>query len=249
MNLKSYFKTFFLIGIFLSFLSLFFEWYSFQARNLEGELVMLWNFHLFMGWNTIFSPDAWFNEVFKPNVEQFPIIIALVYIAIMIITVYSVLFTDLEHLENFEKAKKYSYLHLFELILSGFCIAAVPIYYWISQELFFPYIVFIDFDLEVSFVYTIGIGYLLQCFAFVSLFPYSIYYYYTSTHFEKQDTTLEGRLLKILNQVQEPLDFDKLIGEERLKVQQDRSEDLSILEKEQNINHIYNKFIKLRGVK
>ena len=83
MNLKSYFKTLFTIGIFISFLSLFLEWYSFRARSMDGELVVFWSFHTFLGWDTIFSPDAWFNEAFRPKGEQLPTIIPISYIIII----------------------------------------------------------------------------------------------------------------------------------------------------------------------
>jgi hypothetical protein len=247
MNLKSYYKVLYLIGIFMSLLSLFFEWYSFQARNFEDELVVLWNYYLFLGWTTVFSPDAWFNEVFKPKGEQLPTIIGIVYILVMIITIYSVLFKDLEHTDNLKSSKKYSYVHIFQLFLSGFYISIVPIYYWISQEFFFPYLVFTNFDLEVRFTYTIGLGYILQCFAFTAIFPYSIYYYYTCSHFKNNlgKTTLQ----EILNQVQESIDFEKLIVEEKLKLQMENDEEQLIRPSELEVNNMYTKFLKLRGVK
>ncbi len=249
MNLKSYFKTLYIIGIFISFLSLFFEWYSFQARSLDGELVVFWNFHIILGWDTIFSPDAWFNEAFRPRGEQFPIIIPIIYIIIMIIAMYSILFIDLEHPNNFEKAKIYSYIHIFLLLFGGFFICVIPIYYWFSQELFFPYIIFNDFELEVIFEYSVGLGYLLQSIAFTFILPYSFYYYYTTTHFEKRDVTLESALQNIISQVQESIDFDKLIAEERLKMPNISEEIQTITQQEIQTNQIYNKFLKSRGIK
>ena len=247
MNFKSYYKVLYLIGIFLSFLSLFFEWYSFQARNLEDELVVFWNYHLFLGWITVFSPDAWFNEVFKPMGEQLPSIIGIIYIIVMIITIYSVFLKDLEHSEKLKNLKKYSYIHIFQLFLSGFYICIVPIYYWISQKLFFPYLVFTDFDLEVKFFYIIGPGYILQCLAFTAIFPYSIYYYYTCSHFKT--ISKKPTLQDILNQVQESIDFEKLIVEEKLKLQMENDEDQSNKPSELEVNTIYTKFLKLRGAK
>lgn len=249
MNLKSYFKVLFIIGIFISFLSLFFDWYSFQAQSLDGELVVFWNFHLFLGWNTIFSPDAWFNEAFRPRGEQLPPIIPIIYILIMIAAMYTILFIDLEHPNKFEKAKIYSYIHLFLLLFGGFFICVIPIYYWLSQELFFPYIIFEDFELEVIFEYTVGLGYLLQSLGFTVIFPYSLYYYYTTTHFEKKDVTLESALQNIISQVQESLDFDKLIAEERLKMPKISEGIEAIKQQEIQSNQIYKKFLKSRGIK
>ncbi len=249
MNLKSYFKTLFIIGIFFSFASLFFEWYSFQARSLDGELVVNWSFHIFWGWDTIFSPDAWFNEAFRPRGEQLSTIIPIVYIIIMIIAMYSILFMDLERPNKFEKAKIYSYFHLFLLLFSGFFICVVPIYYWLSQELYFPYILFNNFELEVVFEYSVGLGYLLHSLAFTAIFPYSMYYYFTTIHFEKKDVSIESALQEIIKEAQESLDLDKLIAEEGLKLKNATEEIQATKLQEVKTNHIYNKFLKSRGIK
>jgi len=249
MNLKSGFKGLFILGICLSFLSLFFEWYSFQARDLEGKLVVFWNLYLFMGWNTIFPPNSWFNVVFMPNGDTVPFVMNVIYIGIMLISVYSVIFSDLEYSDNLEKGKKYAYVHILLLSLSGFYICIVPIYYLVSQELFFPYLVYMDFELEVTFYYSIAVGYILQCVAFSAMFPYSIYYYFTTTHFNNQNNTSETVLQTIITQVQESLDFDKLIAEEKVKLQLEPEEKKTIVHQEEEVNQIYNQFLETRRVK
>jgi hypothetical protein len=156
---------------------------------------------------------------------------------------------DLEHANKFEKAKIYSYIHIFLLLFGGFFICVVPIYCWLSQELYFPYILFNDFELEVVFEYSVGLGYLLQSLAFTAIFPYSIYYYFTTIHFEKKDVSIESALQKIIKQAQESLDFDKLIAEERLKIQNATDENQAIPHQQVKTDHIYNKFLKSRGIK
>jgi len=249
MNLKAYAKSIFVMGIIISFLSFFFDWYSFQGKDLEGELVLSWNLHLLIGWTTPFSPDAWFNEVFKPSGEQIPPVIAIIYILISIIVVYSVIFADLENSESLQKNKKYSYFHIFQLLLSCFYICIVPIYYWIFQEYFFPYVIFVDFELEVRFIYSIGIGYLLQCISFIAIFPYSIHYYYTTTHFENRAITKDLALQDIINQSQELIDFDKLIAEENLRLQLEDEKKQSNEQSDEQFNQIYHQFVKTREIK
>jgi hypothetical protein len=217
-ELKTYFKFIFMFGICMASVSLFFQWYTFQAFSWEGEQVVLWEFHLFLGWTTPFSSEAWFNTAYQPENISFPLIINFIYLGIMILSLYAGLAINLEDASQLKKAKKYGYIHLSTLLLSAYYICIVPVYFFLFQELYFPYLIFSDPEFIVIH-YTVSQGYWLQFFAFGCIFPYTLYFAITTTRFERAPKPLEQKISEILKNVQIPIDFHQLIAEERIELE------------------------------
>ncbi|GAG60441.1 unnamed protein product, partial [marine sediment metagenome] len=76
----------------------------------------------------------------------------------------------------------------------------------------------VDIDLNTITYYSIGIGYILQLFGFVLIFPYSLYYLLTITALERSRQIPEIQIEKIIQKIQEPIDLDEFIAEEELKI-------------------------------
>ncbi|TFF90378.1 MAG: hypothetical protein EU548_03330 [Promethearchaeota archaeon] len=241
-SLKSSFKFICVVGTLLSGLSLFFEWYTFQAFSWDGELVVFWEFYLFCGWITPFSPDAWFNAAYQPSSMQLPVAINIIYLGLMGLSLYGVIGINIEDSSNLKKAKKFSYINVSSLMLSGYYICVVPICFFVVNQLYYPYLTFTEPNFIVI-EYSSAIGYWIQCISFGLMFPYNIYFAFTVSRFERAPEPLEAKLQKVLNNVQIPIDFHQVIAEERLKLEDSQAKVYS----GRNEN-IFEQFLRWRGV-
>jgi len=212
-SLPNYFKLIFLAGITLLFVSMFVEWYSFQMFE-NGRLMVSWNYNIFFEWSTEFPSGITINERYKPeNLDVSPILNFL-FIIILIFTIYTVLFKDLEQSEDLDTLKNFSFGFICLIALVLFYITIFPVIYLVSNELYFPSLVENDLDLALRFSYSISYGYILQLIGFLLIFPYSMHYYITITQFEKQKNTPEKKVAAYIENIQESIDFDKYIAEE-----------------------------------
>lgn len=217
-DLKIYFKFICVIGIGFSAVSLFFEWYTFQVFSWEGDLLALWEFDLFSGWQTPFSPDDWFNTAYEPGFLPIPIIIQIIYLILMVISLFTLLLFNLDDSNKLKKRRKFSYLYLSSILISVYYICVVPIYFFILSQLYFPYLTFTDPEFIVI-NYGAGIGYWLQCVAFICIFPYMFYFAMITMQFEQAPEPFEKKLNAILKKVLIPIDFHQLIAEERVELE------------------------------
>jgi hypothetical protein len=71
------------------------------------------------------------------------------------------------------------------------------------------------YDAGIVYSYMVGGGYLFQVIAFSFNFPYVIFYAATLLTFSKQNRTPEIIIREKLEQIQEPLDLDRLIAQEK----------------------------------
>lgn len=212
-SLPFYFKIIFLAGTTLLFVSLFVDWYTFQVFE-SGILTVSWSYNILFEWSTEFPTGITINENFRPpNLEISPVL-HFFFIAVLLFTLYTIFFKDLEHTEDLSSLRKFSlgFLGLIALIL--FYIVIFPIVYLFPNELYFPSLVDNNIDLAMRFSYAISYGYILQLVGFLLIFPYSLHYYVTITQFEKQQNTPERRIASYIEKVQEHIDFDKYIAEE-----------------------------------
>lgn len=242
-DLKVYFKFICVIGICLSAISLFFEWYSFQVFSWEGDLVALWEFNLFSGWHTPFSPDNWFNSAYEPDFLPIPLIIHIIYLSLMLISLFSIISINLNDPKKLTKSKKYSYVYLSSILISGYYICIVPVYFFIIPRYFFPYLTFTDPEFVVI-EYGVAVGYWFQCFAFACMFPYMFYFAVITMQFERAPEPFEKKLNSILKKVLIPIDFHQLIAEERLELENHNS----FIDSQDTGKDIFEQFIKRRGV-
>ena len=218
-DLKQFCKFICAIGILIAAISLFFEWYIFQVVTWEGEETALWEFQLFLGWTSPISLEDWFNAAYHPNFVPLSHMIHFIYLGSLSISLYAIIAVNLEDAKNLRTGKKFRYVHVSSLLLSGYYICIVPIYFFILQEYYFPYLTFTDPEFAI-FEYAVGLGYWLECVAFGCMFPYFFYYLITTSHFERAPEPIEAQLNAILRKVHTSIDFSQLIAEERIKLDQ-----------------------------
>ena len=212
-SLPFYFKILFLAGVTVLFVSLFVNWYTFQLFE-NGILTVSWNYNIVFEWSTDLPSGIMINENYRPNNLAVPPILNVLFVGILLFTLYIIFFKDLEQSENFTLLRKFSLGFVCLIALLLFYIVIFPVIYLIPNELYFPTLVDNNIDLARRLSYSISYGYILQIVGFLLVFPYSLHYYVTITQFEKQENTPERRIAAYIENVQESIDFDKYIAEE-----------------------------------
>ena len=212
-SLQFYFRSIFLAGVTMLLVSLFVDWYAFQVFE-NDILVASWDYNILFEWSTEFSSGVTINENFRPNNLEISPFLHVLFIGTIFLTIYIILFKDLERSENLSLLKKYSLGFVCLLALVLFYIVIFPVVYLIPNELYFPSLVDNNIVLSVRLSYTISYGYILQLVGFILIFPYSMHYYITITQFEKQENTPERRVESYIKKVQESVNLDKYIAEE-----------------------------------
>ena len=218
MKTLSYHRLALLAGVTLLFVSLFLEWYSFQVVDTNNELIVSWSYNLFFEWTTDFPTGATVNEDYRPLNLNVPFYINILFIVILILAVGVGTIQDINVSKNSSNTRYYSYIFAFLLVLTFFYVVLFPIIYLYPNELYYPVLTNVDIDLNTITYYSIGIGYILQLFGFVLIFPYSLYYLLTITALERSRQIPEIQIEKIIQDIQEPIDLDEFIAEEELKI-------------------------------
>jgi len=216
MKIGSYPKLALLGGLTLLFISLFMEWYSFQVGDINNEIIASWSYNLFIEWTTDFPSGVTINEDYKPPNLRIPLIIEILFVAVLILVAIVVLIGNIGDTNNFKFRGYYSYSFVFLLVLTMFYIVIFPAVYLYSNQLYFPVLTNIDTDLNNTFYYSIGIGYILHLFGFILIFPYSLYFIVTSNSIERNRFKPEIQIEELIQNVQESLDLDEIIAEEEL---------------------------------
>lgn len=240
-NTTNRFRIIYLIGLILLFFSIFLEWYSFQIYNFENTLVASWSYYFFIEWYTPLSSDAPVNVFMKPESKLIPFIFHGILIGVILAAGYVILFKSIDTAENVHTYNKYAYINLFLVFLIGYYIIVCPIIYLAPHELYFPFLSIRDYDLEYFYVYSLGSGYILQLISFPLIFPYSIFYYKTTSFFIRQERAPEKLIEQLIQESQDFLDLDKYIAEEELQQQRN----ISILRDDES-NRILTTFIEGR---
>ncbi len=212
-SLPFYFKIIFLAGVTILFVSLFVDWYTFQVFE-SGILTVSWNYNILFEWSTEFPPGITINDNFRPQNLGISPVLNFLFIAVLLVSLYTIFFKDLEQAEDLISLKKFSLGFICLIVLLLFYIVIFPITYLLPNELYFPSLIDNDLDLAIIFSYSISYGYILQLVGFLFIFPYSLHYYVTITQFEKQQNTPERRIASYIERVQEQVDLDKYIAEE-----------------------------------
>lgn len=221
-TLKTKFKYLYLTGWLLLFTSLFLEWYIFQVYSSGNTLIASWNYSLFTEWTTLISSSNSFNSRMRPSNLKVPLEITVVFIGLLFISIYSILFKDIES-QELSGLNPYSYVNICLLALNLYYIFVFPLFYLLPQKLYFPYLLIKDPRSELTYFYCIGPGYLLQIVGFIMIFPYIMFYFQTVKRFESKASSPLNLVQNYLRQVQEPLDLDQLIAKEQVKLKLDNS--------------------------
>jgi hypothetical protein len=223
MNIKRWFRSMFIVGLLLGVISLFLDYYLFQAFDSDGELVVLWSYSPLFDWHTIFSDDSIFNEKYHPHSSSIPLIIQVVFIVSISICLYGVLFKDIEQQKTTSQLHFVAYTNIFSVLCMGFYLLIFPIMYLLPAELYVPFVKYYDPALDVQFTYSFHIGYLIQIISFVVSFPYALFYYQMVFSFKKALQSPDKMVSQYIQQIQEPLDLDKYIREEEISITNQKS--------------------------
>ena len=234
-KIKIIFRILYIIGLILLFLSMFLDWYYVQVFNNQGKLTASWAYNPFFEWYTITNND---KKFIKPPDLLMPVIIHIIFLFTVGISGYIVLFNDVETKDDLEKLYPYAYVNFFLIVLNLYYIFAFPLFYLIPNDLYFPFMKIRNKDIDATYIYYIGPGYILQVISFLFIFPYAIFYYKTIEKFKTRKHSYQRVIKSYIEQSQEPLDLDKLITQEELKI---KFNDLPIQEDEISVNRITKK--------
>jgi hypothetical protein len=245
-NFKSGYKILFVGGLLLGFTSLFLDWYYLQAVNEFGETVMYWVYNAIFDWSTRFSQGATFNQRFEPKNSSMPIAIIATFVVAMLLSAYSALFHDVERDDSFVKVKRFNFITLFLVTLIGFFVVIYPLFFLLPNELYYPFLLYRDYDLGVVFSYSVGPGYVLQAVSFACTFPYALFNHSVINSFEKESASPEKIVSQYIEKARDDLDIDRLIAREEYLV--DSENDPKSIPKSE-VETIYEEFLTTRGRK
>ena len=216
MELIKKFRTLFVIGGILLFISIFLDWYHYIITSEEFGFISSWSFNFITEWQEVDSSHIVPGELISPKNISIPLAINILLILIIILAIYGVMYKDIEEIEKLNNIQAYSYVFFFLLLLNAFYIFIVPLVYLIPQELYFP-ILFVK-DGALTYSYHIGLGFIMQCISFLMIFPYTVFFHKTLTTFENRNREPSKILHEFIEDVQEPIDFDGYIAKEELKL-------------------------------
>ena len=158
-NVKSGYKIIFLIGLVLGFISVFLDWYNFQGVKIDsGEVVVNWAYNLLFDWSTALTQGGFVNEVYEPKNASVPVAIVIAFIAVIFLSAYLALFLDAERKDNLPRLKKFGLVNLSLVTLIGFFILIYPLFFLLPNGLYYPFLAYQDYDLNVTFYFSIGPG-------------------------------------------------------------------------------------------
>ena len=248
-NLKSGYKIVFIVGLLLGFASLFLDWYYFQGVSDSGELVIYWVYNALFDWSTTFSQGAVINDFFEPKNASLPIGIVIAFLIVIFLSAYSLLFVDAERKDNLLRLKRFGFVNLSLVTLIGFFVLIYPLFFLLPNGLYYPFLMYYDYDLGVTFYYSIGPGYFLQLISFACTFPYAMFNHSVLNTFEKEESSAENTINRQIESAREILDLDKLISQEEFKLE---SANESLKESPASVNEaqkIHDDLLTVRGRK
>jgi hypothetical protein len=248
-NFKSGYKIIFVIGLLFGFASVFLDWYYFQGVNDSGETVMCWVYSALFDWSTAFSQGAVINEFYEPKNTSIPIAIVIAFLIVIFLSAYSTLFLDVERKDNLHKLKNFGFVNLFLVTLIGFFVLIYPLFFLLPNGLYYPFLVYYDYELEITLYYSLGPGYFLQLISFVFTFPYAIFVHSVINTFEKEQSSVENKINRYISNTRENLDLDKLIAREELKLESTIDSLKEAPTPKNEVERIYDDLLLVRGRK
>jgi len=246
-NFKSVYKILFVIGLVLGFASVFLDWYYLQGISESGDTVVYWIYNALFDWSTPFSKGALFNEFYQPKNATMPIAIVIVFIIILFLSAYSVLFHDVERGNNLTKLRRFNFVNLALVTLIGFFVLIFPLFFLLPNGLYYPFLLYYDYELEVTFYFSIGPGYFFQIISFGFSFPYALFNLSVINTFEREQSSVENTINRYIGSVREELDLDKLIAREEYMLESKNNSQIEVPKSE--VEKIYEEFLTTRGRK
>ena len=86
------FRTYFLLGLTIAFISLFMEWYVFQGIDSTKTIVIDWSYHLLFDWYSPSKLTTELNGWYKPENASVPLPLVMFFIGVLMIASYGALF-------------------------------------------------------------------------------------------------------------------------------------------------------------
>lgn len=246
-NFKSVYKILFVIGLLLGFASVFLDWYYLQGISESGDTVVYWIYNALFDWSTPFSKGALFNEFYQPKNATMPIAIVIVFIITLFLSAYSVLFHDVERGNNLIKLRRFNFVNLALVTLIGFFVLIFPLFFLLPNGLYYPFLLYYDYELEVTFYFSIGPGYFFQIISFGFSFPYALFNLSVINTFEREQSSVENTINRYIGSVREELDLDKLIAREEYMLESINNSQIEVPKSE--VEKIYEEFLTTRGRK
>jgi len=247
-NFKSGYKIIFVIGLLFGFASVFLDWYYLQGVNDSGEVVMYWIYSALFDWSSAFSQGAVINEFYEPKNASIPIAIVIAFLVVIFLSAYSTLFLDVERKDNLPKLKSFGFVNLFLVTLIGFFVLIYPLFFLLPNGLYYPFLVYYNYELEITLSYSLGPGYFFQLISFACTFPYAMFNYSIINTFEKEQSSVENTINQYISSTREDLDLDKLIAREEFKLESNNSLKEASMPKSE-AEKIYDDFLLVRGRK
>jgi len=247
-NFKSGYKIIFVIGLLFGFASVFLDWYYLQGVNDSGEVVMYWIYSVLFDWSTVFSQGAVINEFYEPKNASIPIAIVIAFLIVIFLSAYSTLFLDVERKDNLSKLKSFGFVNLFLVTLIGFFVLIYPLFFLLPNRLYYPFLVYYNYELEITLSYSLGPGYFFQLISFACTFPYAMFNHSVINTFEKEQSSVENKINQYISSVREDLDLDKLIAREEFTLESNNSLKEASTPKSE-AEKIYDDFLLVRGRK
>ena len=99
-----------------------------------------------------------------------------------------------------------------------FYLFAFPVFYLIPNNLYFPFLHVKYNDTNLTHHYSIGPGYCAQLLGFILVVPYALFYYTTIMRFQSQKDNAQTTVSQYIKTIEDPVDMDKLIAKEELKL-------------------------------
>jgi hypothetical protein len=202
------YRTIFIFGGMLAFISCFIEWYHVKIFDEVGQVVLECSYHLFMGWNVVdhIYPEA-LGE-FYPHSRPMALEFLFFYLGIIVVSVYVALFKGSAQSKNPQKSKYRAYFLLTALLL-----ALVMIFYFsfgiiFEDEIYIPALLIYDQAYELMIHQSIGMGFIFHLVAFTFMFPLAWYQFRLNAQFELQENKIMG------SNAEGFLNLDQLIAEE-----------------------------------
>ncbi len=246
-NIKSGYKIIFLVGLIFSLASVFLDWYYFQGVLDSGATVTSWTYNALLGWSTPFAGGNLFNDHFQPQNATMPVVIAIIFVIVIFLSGYSALFHDVEKGDNLVKVKRFGFITLSLVTLIGFFVSVFPLFFLLPNDLYYPFMVYYDYELELTLYYSLGPGYWLQVISFGCTFPYALFNHSVVNTFEKEQSTPEKMVNAYITNAKEPFDLDRLIAQEELELESSRVKRKKGVKNEAEF--IYEDFLEARGKK
>jgi len=247
LNFKSGYKVIFLIGLVLCFASVFLDWYYLEGVLDNGATIMSWIYNSLFGWSTPFTEGNVFNESYEPQNATMPIVVVIVFTIAVFLSFYSTLFHDVEQGDNILKVKQFSFITLSLIILIGFFVLVFPLFFLLPNELYYPFLVYYDSELNLTLYYSMGPGYWLQVVSFGCMFPYALFNLSVINTYEKEQFTPGDVINSYIRNANEKFDLDKLIAQEEYEVESTYLKQNN--DPQNEMEQIYQDFLTVRGKK